>query len=222
MTTLDDDERAARLFADAFTEASQPYFEVDQLTDSSRLRELRAFTLAQAVMLLVASVSKRSDVDPLEIVPDYIRLIFNAVIDMVLEARHPTSLLAWATYADLMASGSYRSIDDVPMLHAGWIVGVEDFAEWLAPLGFDLDIHAVCHDGRDRVQAAQDAEPKIKWTNEFIELVRDYKATHTSAETARRFGVSDSFIRRKLRSKKPKDPNEINPWKGMGCRSGTT
>lgn len=43
-----------------------------------------------------------------------------------------------------------------------------------------------------------DRNANKKWTSQFIEEVRAYRQGHTAKETAERFGVSQTFIRRML------------------------
>lgn len=61
--------------------------------------------------------------------------------------------------------------------------------------------------------AEQPAKPGTgkRWTPEFLAEVKAYRARHTEHETAVKFGVSGSLVRRKLAAEKPK----ASPFTGL-------
>lgn len=56
----------------------------------------------------------------------------------------------------------------------------------------------------------------IRWTPEFIEEVRAYRANHTEAKTADKYGVSGALIRRKVA---PPKKAIAHPFSGLGSRT---
>lgn len=59
------------------------------------------------------------------------------------------------------------------------------------------------------------AENGKKWTPEFTEGVRAYRGGHTEKETAEKYGVSGTLIRRKLA---PPKKAQAHPFGGLGSR----
>ncbi len=58
-----------------------------------------------------------------------------------------------------------------------------------------------------------------KWTPEYTNEVATYRENHTAAQTAEKFGVSESFIRRKLAKKKSASKPKATPFSGLVHRS---
>ena len=55
-----------------------------------------------------------------------------------------------------------------------------------------------------------------RWTKDFIEDVRGYRATHTDKQTGEKYGVSGSLVRRKLATPKKA---KAQPFSGLGSRA---
>ena len=199
-------------FVGAYSAESMAFFETDRLSDFSLLIERRALTLAQAVSLTAIAVVGDRDASETElgnIVGEYIRSVMDAVLSGELEARHPATFLTWEHCLGLLRRGYYGERGErAPLLHFGWVVGLEDVTQWLAGLGFNLDVSGLLADLENRSAATIVERGNVKrWTDSFIAEVAAFRADHTAAETATRFGVSQARIRDKLK-KKEEVPDE--------------
>lgn len=58
-----------------------------------------------------------------------------------------------------------------------------------------------------------------RWTPEFTNEVRAYRASHTEAQTAEKYGVAGSLIRRKLAPSNPASKPKATPFSGLVHRS---
>lgn len=58
-----------------------------------------------------------------------------------------------------------------------------------------------------------------RWTPEELQRLKEYRSTHTVAETAQQFGVSGTMVRRQLaKIKEAKTPKPARFWGGLGQR----
>ena len=193
-------------FVGAYSAESMAFFETDRLSDFSLLIERRALTLAQAVSLTAIAVVGDRDASETElgnIVGEYIRSVMDAVLSGELEARHPATFLTWEHCLGLLRRGYYGERGErAPLLHFGWVVGLEDVTQWLAGLGFNLDVSELLTDLENPGAAVVVQSANVKrWTDAFIAEVRAFRADNTAAATAARFGVSQARIREKLKKK---------------------
>ena len=83
-----------------------------------------------------------------------------------------------------------------------------------------LTAMVVCLLVEQKPQAAT-VKPGInkKWTPEFTNEVRVYRTSYTEAQTAEKYGVSGSLIRRKLAATTPASKSKATPFSGLVHRS---
>jgi hypothetical protein len=113
---------------------------------------------------------------------------------------------------------------DVVLQWRDYLIEAEPFLEWLAIQDLEPSrfIVAWCnangvnpdktenHEETEMRQsptvAASDSQPQSskRWTSEFLEEVRAYREQHGTKSAAEKYGVSESLIRRKLPSDKPR------------------
>lgn len=87
-----------------------------------------------------------------------------------------------------------------------WLVTVGDVNHWLESKGVSY---------RWEVQSTS-TEPGKRWTAAFTDEVRAFRAKHTEKQTAEKFGVSGTLIRRKLAQPKKA---KAQPFSGLGSRA---